>query len=419
MRSNRTFLLAGLAGLALGGALPSVAAAQDGFQLPPSSGETGTVQGPVAEGVPPPRSPQPTPSPTPAPRPTQAIEPIEIPAPAASASPSPAASPAAGSSPTAEPGPATSPAPTALETDEAENEAADEPATEPATDATRADSVEPARTPQAPYPAQVPLEPLPELELETGQQGWPIPWALVFLALLALAGAGAALWWWRRESTGREIFVIPTIQRPRPVDRKIAPEADAPSPNGSPAAPPASPHDTAKQKEENDEEEDAPANPLRVALEPRQLRLSLVNATLSYRLLLTNSGEVPLTDIAISGDMISAHSSLSREQQVAAPNQPLEPIQTIERLGAGESRTVSGQFQLPLPMIRPIRRGEIALFVPLARLSIVARGENGGQPTVITSVVGQIPPRGAQGLQPFRLDLGPRTYSDLSQRAFA
>ena len=413
MRSKRTFLLAGLAGLALGGMQHGVAAAQDGFQLPPSPGSTGTVQGPVAEGVPPPRSPQPTPSPTLESRPTQAVDPIEIPAPAASASPSSAASPAAGTGPTAEPPSATSPSPTALETADAENEAAEEPVEE----AAPAGTAEPVGTPQAPYPAQVPLDPLPEPELETGQQGWSIPWVLVFLALLALAGAGAALWWWRRESTGREIFVIPTIQRPRPVDRKIAPETEGSSPSGSRAASSAPPDNTLQEEREG--EEDAPVNPLRVALEPRQLRLSLVNATLSYRLLLTNSGEVPLTDIAISGDMISAHSSLSREQQVAAPNQPLEPIQTIDRLAAGESRTVSGQFQLPLPMIRPIRRGEIALFVPLARLSIVARGENGGQPTVITSVVGQIPPRGAQGLQPFRLDLGPRTYSDLSQRAFA
>lgn len=412
MRSKRTFLLAGLAGLALGGMHPSAAAAQDGFQLPPSPGETGTVQGPVAEGVPPPRSPQPTPSPTPAPRPSQAIEPIEIPAPEASASPSSAAPPATRASPTAEPRAATSPSPAELETDGAESEAADEPAPE----AARADPAEPARTPQAPYPAQVPLDPLPESELESGQEGRSIPWLLIALALLALAGAGAALWWWRRESTGREIFVIPTIQRPVPVDRKIAPGEEQLSPSVSKAASPTSP-DTSKK--ENEDDEDAPTNPLRVALEPRQLRLSLVNATLSYRLLLTNSGEVPLTDIAISGDMISAHSSLSREQQIATPDQPLEPIQTIDRLAAGESRTVSGQFQLPLPMIRPITRGEIALFVPLARLSIVARGENGGQPTVITSVVGQIPPRGARGLQPFRLDLGPRTYSELSQRAFA
>ena len=406
MRSIRTFLLAGLAGLALGGMGAGVAAAQDGFQLPPSPG-SGDVQGPVAEGVPPPQAPEPEPTQAPSPRATASPSPAPTAEPTQAPSPTPSPSPRVQASPSPA---AEEPRPAAMRDDRDDAEDAASETADEAVEAILAEGAETAGVPEVPYPAQVPLDPLSAPEPAADEAGWSVPWTLIVLALLALAGAGFALWWWRRESTGREIFVIPVIQRPRPVERPIYPEpagpaAGTPPPGSSPVTP--------------ENEEEAPLNPLRVALEPRQLRLSLVNATLSYRLLLTNSGEVPLTDIAISGDMISAHSSLPPEQQIAAPDEPLEPIQTIERLAPGESRTVSGQFQLPLPMIRPIRRGEIALFVPLARLSIVARGENGSQPTVMTSVVGQIPPRGAQGLQPFRLDLGPRTYSDLSQRAFA
>ena len=403
MRSkNKPILAAALAGLALGGIHAGPALAQDGFQLPPPSGETGSVQGPVAEDVPPPRAPAPTPTPAPArsPAETEAIErdaspppviaPIEIP---------PAFRPEAAASPDA--GPA-SPGETGTQPGDAERAAAGD--TE--TNATEAAPGSASETRTVPYPAQIPLGPASE-EVSVEAGGTAIPWTLLALILLALGGAGSALWWWRRESTGKEVLIIPTIQRPRPVDRQLHAEpasTSAPAPATAPL----------------EEEEDAgPVNPLRIALEPRQLRLSLVNATLSYRLMLTNSGDVPLTDIAIRGDMISAHSSLPREQQIAGPDQPLEPIQTIDRLAPGESCTVRGEFRLPLPMIRPIRRGDMALFVPLARLSIAARSENGDRPTVITSVVGQIPQRGANGLQPFRLDLGPRTYSELSQRAFA
>lgn len=406
MRSKHTpILAAALAGLAFGCIHAGAALAQDGFQLPPSPGETGSVQGPVAEDVPPPRAPTPTPTPAPAPAPapspaeTQGVEPeagapsvvapIEIPPPSR---PEAAVSPDAETASLGE-----------VETEPDDPQSAEAGAGEADTGETTSGSAADRRA--EPYPAQVPLGPASGPGAAAGDGGLAISWILIALMLLAAAGAGSALWWWRRESTGREVLIIPTIQRPRPVDRQLRAEP-------APAPPPA-----AEQPEE--EEEAGPVNPLRVALEPRQLRLSLVNATLSYRLMLTNSGDVPLTDIAISGDMISAHSSLPREQQIAGPDLPLEPIQTIDRLAPGESRTVRGEFRLPLPMIRPIRRGEMALFVPLARLSIAARGENGGSPTVITSVVGQIPPRGARGLQPFRLDLGPRTYSELSQRAFA
>src|SRR5690606_18576273 len=82
------------------------------------------------------------------------------------------------------------------------------------------------------------------------------------------------------------------------------------------------------------------------------------------------------------------------------------------------TKVVSGDFALPLPMIRPIRNGDAALFVPLARLRVIAGGEH-AEVIVQTSVVGQRSQHPGGGLQPFRLDLGPRIYSELAQRAFA
>ena len=89
-------------------------------------------------------------------------------------------------------------------------------------------------------------------------------------------------------------------------------------------------------------------------------------------------------------------------------------MQRIERLEPGESRTVEGEFRLPFGQIVPIRQGNAALLLPLARFRLEAEGS---APVVRTFAVGL--PGAKAALQPFRLDLGPRVYPKLTQRAFA
>ena len=68
---------------------------------------------------------------------------------------------------------------------------------------------------------------------------------------------------------------------------------------------------------------------------------------------------------------------------------------------------------MPFAQIVPIRQGNAALLLPLARFRLEA---DGAAPVVRTFVVGQ--PSGANAaLQPFRLDLGPRVYPQLGQHA--
>lgn len=156
----------------------------------------------------------------------------------------------------------------------------------------------------------------------------------------------------------------------------------------------------------------ASAEPLQIALEPLRLSLTLMNAALAYRLEIANRGTAPLTGVVIGADMISAHASLSREEQLSGPAKGA--VQKIERLEPGESRIVEGEFRLPFGQIVPIRQGNAALLLPLARFRVEAEG---AQPVVRTFVVGQ-PGTGA-ALQPFRLDQGPRIYPKLAQHAFA
>lgn len=158
----------------------------------------------------------------------------------------------------------------------------------------------------------------------------------------------------------------------------------------------------------------APAEPLQVTLEPLRLSLTLMNATLAYRLEIANRGAEPIVGLRIGADMIAAHASMTREQQLAGPGNGAPIVQQIDRIAPGESRIVEGEFRVPFSQIVPIRQGNAALLLPLARFRLDAES---AKPLVRTFVVGQ--PGTGSNLQPFRLDLGPRVYPKLAQHAFA
>lgn len=139
-----------------------------------------------------------------------------------------------------------------------------------------------------------------------------------------------------------------------------------------------------------------------------------MNATLAYRLEVANGGTEPITGLSIGADMIAAHASMTREEQLSGPGSGAPTVQRIERLAPGEIRIVEGEFRVPFSQIVPIRQGNAALLLPLARFRLEAEG---AKPLAKTFVVGQ--PGAGSNLQPFRLDLGPRVYPKLAQHAFA
>ncbi|MEO6152257.1 MAG: hypothetical protein ABIP24_03810 [Croceibacterium sp.] len=210
--------------------------------------------------------------------------------------------------------------------------------------------------------------------------------------MLAALAAGAAWWKWQQYGSRTAPLRVPQIERPR-----VAPP-QTPDPVGPPAPPP--------------EPATVSHEPLQITLEPLRFSLTLRNATLAYRLEIANHGPAPLTGLRIEADMISAHASLPGEQHLAGPDAGAPSPHVIERLEQGENRILEGEFRLPFPQIVPMRQGEIALLLPLARFRVVVPG---AEPVVRTFAVGQ---PGASGMQPFRLDLGPRVYPQLVQRAF-
>ena len=132
---------------------------------------------------------------------------------------------------------------------------------------------------------------------------------------------------------------------------------------------------------------------------------------------MANSPAPENLSLAAPGDMISAHSSLSEDEQRANVASELLPVHQIESLAAGETTQITGEFRLPFNRIRPIRKGKAALFVPLARLK-VNTADGGNSTVLLTALVGQRSREPGAGLQPFRLDFGPRIYREVTQRIF-
>lgn len=154
---------------------------------------------------------------------------------------------------------------------------------------------------------------------------------------------------------------------------------------------------------------------LTLALEAVRMSATLVFATLSYRLTVTNTGGEAARDLVVSGDMVSAHASIPRQEMLGEDGASLPILHRIALLEPGASEVLTGDIRLPLSAILPIQRGGQRLFVPIARVATVATAPTGAISTHQAFLVGQEPQANAK-LQPFRLDLGPRLYSQVGQR---
>lgn len=283
------------------------------------------------------------------------------------------------------------------------------PAVAPATSATTAGTTPPvtdgaAAAPSvSTFPTDLAVTPVPVAPVaESPAAGWYWPWIAGTAVLLALIFAGL---WWRRS---RQPQVL-QIEFERPIVPVRQPKTASEPPAAAPVQLRAAPEPQLSL---------GTTGGLGVTLEARRMSASLMATTLSYALTLTNTGSEPLTALAIEGDMVSAHASLPPEAQIASGGQRLEPRHNLVTLAPGESAEFTGDFRLPLTAVTPIRSGDAAYFVPLARLRVAAstaKGESLIQ--VQTYVVGELPEDPAAALKPFRLDLGPRTYSRIGQRA--
>lgn len=218
--------------------------------------------------------------------------------------------------------------------------------------------------------------------------------------------AGAFLFLRRRRTAGYEIeekaaLAPPASKLPEASPpATLTPPAKAPRPAPTPPPTPAPPPFAAERA-------------LDMQLEARHLSRALVNATLAYRLTLTNRSQAPLGPLRIAGDIISAHASLAPQAQLTLPEETIATIHQVATLTPGDSVTLSGELRLPLASILPISAGATRVFVPLARFRIEPQD---GPIVMRVFVVGQASEQPGGALRPFPLDRGPGVDRALGQR---
>lgn len=143
---------------------------------------------------------------------------------------------------------------------------------------------------------------------------------------------------------------------------------------------------------------------------------TLINAVLRYSVTLSNESGDRLTNLQLSGAMAQAEKDLAMSELGFSE----DILHRIAALDGNESVTVSGELRLPLTAIRPIAFKSQALFIPLARFAVEYQDSDDEKHRQVAAfVVGTEydPPR--PRMAPFRLDLGPRSFAPVGQRALS
>ena len=360
------------------------------FRLQPKETPTTQAQGPVDRDAPVVRPATPAPTPTQAPPP-----PVAAPSPAATATSAPAAS-------TPSPSTAARPSTAAQPRANAPAASASPSPTTAAVDAPASADVPPvAASAQAQVPVVVEtFEPSPSASKTLPFDLW---WLAIPAALIVLAGLWLMLRRKRGEAEDHDDYAetpaeeSPVLAETPPIAARapaIKPAAPAPEPAAEPA-----PAQWSGDK-------------LAISLDVGRMSATLVNASLSWRLIVENRSDTPLGPVMVAGDMIAAHASLPVEQQLATDGQPLELIDDIGVIAPGEQAELRGEFRVPLSSINPISAGSALLYIPLVRFRVEAEGLS----TLATFAIGETPPVAKAALLPFRIDLGPRVWAKISQR---
>jgi hypothetical protein len=154
-----------------------------------------------------------------------------------------------------------------------------------------------------------------------------------------------------------------------------------------------------------------PALPrLDLSMEVTGATRSLMMFTLSYRLTLANR-----TDSAVSDLRVAVQLACARRNESNAPSPgAAQQLAQVERVGPHQSRSISGDVQLPLSAITPLRQGSVPLFIPLLHLTIEGEGQ---QALARSFVIGTPSTASAARLHPIALDTPPGSIPGLRAQA--
>lgn len=383
---------------ALALALPAVASAQSvqDFQLPPNPTPTPAeaapqVQGPVDIEAPLETTPRQVPTAQPTQQPTAAPTTAPQPAQRAPVRPEPEVS-----RQTPRFTPARQQARLPQASDTSEQTAEDSPDLTPT-----AETAEPVTESSLPgFSTDFPATTAPEAA-QTGTSAGGLPWGWI-AAFAALMAALVGFVFWRRRQAAQAVPA--TIAPPLVKGEASAPAAPAPKANG---------------RDQKSALSEAPATPpsgwLKIEAHALELQRTMMNANLTYRLVIANRSGKALTDLAIEADLATAHGKAPVEEQLASSSKALQLRETIERLAPGERLELRSSVLLPLSDAKIIQQGPKALLcIPLLRVRAVCEDR---EPIARTWVIGQQNAETRGRVQPFRFDAPPQTYRSIGQRA--
>ena len=139
---------------------------------------------------------------------------------------------------------------------------------------------------------------------------------------------------------------------------------------------------------------------LEITLEVTSATRSVMTFSLGYRLTIANRSDRAVSDLGVAVQLAPAQRG---EGNAAAPG-AAQRLDRIARVGPHQARTITGEVQLPLSAIPPLRQAAVPLFIPLLHATL----EGEGQSVLSRSfVIGTPSASGAGRVHPIRLDTPP------------
>jgi hypothetical protein len=161
------------------------------------------------------------------------------------------------------------------------------------------------------------------------------------------------------------------------------------------------------------------ANPISLSFAPERIVISFNSLTLYGDLIVENSSDSAITDIKLMAALMTANANQNAEMAAFHAGDVGMDADPIDDMAAAEKIGLSLALVLPLAELQSYSHGEQVLTAPimLARLAFTA--DKADYVQTLSCIIGREaePPQAKMG--PLRLDLGPRSYGSLGQRAIA
>lgn len=137
---------------------------------------------------------------------------------------------------------------------------------------------------------------------------------------------------------------------------------------------------------------------------------SVMMFTVGYRLNIANRSGRAVSDMRVAVQLVCARANGANAPSAGAA----QTLGAVERIGPHQARSISGEVQLALSAIQPLRQGTTPLFVPLVHVTL----EGGGQPALTkTFVIGT--PSASGRVHPITLDQPPGGIAGLVAQVVA